>query len=390
MASRNWQGQGLPPSRVECKLHTLRVRQSYKNKTKNQNKNNDEKGDVIIMAKVYYNAEANENFFNNKKVAVIGYGSQGHAHAQNLRDSGVDVIIGIRKGKSFDKAVEDGFNVYTVKEAAEQADVIMNLLPDETQPKVYQEEIKPVLRAGQALMFAHGFNVHFNQIVPPADVDVLLVAPKGPGHLVRRTYEQGAGVPALFAIYQNVTGEARELALAYARGIGSLRAGGLETTFQEETETDLFGEQAVLCGGLTALVKAGFETLTEAGYQPEVAYFECLHELKLIIDLMYEGGMENMRYSISDTAQWGDFVSGPRVVTETTKEAMKAILKDIQDGEFAKGWILENQANRPVFNAINNRENQHQIEVVGRELRKMMPFVKPQQKEKEVVAVAKN
>lgn len=342
------------------------------------------------MAKVYYNAEANENFFNGKKVAVVGYGSQGHAHAQNLRESGVDVIIGIRPGKSAEKAKEDGFQVFSVKEAAEQADVIMNLLPDETQPKVYQEEIQPALTAGKALMFAHGFNVHFSQIVPPADVDVLLVAPKGPGHLVRRTYTEGAGVPALFAIYQDVTGTAKELALAYARGIGSLRAGGLETTFKEETETDLFGEQAVLCGGLTSLVKAGFETLTEAGYQPEVAYFECLHELKLIIDLMYEGGMENMRYSISDTAQWGDFVSGPRVVTEASKQAMKAVLKDIQDGEFAKGWILENQANRPVFNAINRQENEHPIEVVGRELRKMMPFVKPQQQEKEVVAVAKN
>lgn len=331
------------------------------------------------MAKVYYNADAQENFFNNKKVAVIGYGSQGHAHSQNLRDSGVDVIIGIRPGKSANKAKEDGFEVFTVKEAAEQADVIMILLPDESQPVVYNTEIKPVLRAGQALMFAHGFNIHFNQIVAPEDVDVLLVAPKGPGHLVRRTYTEGAGVPALFAIFQDKTGTARELALAYARAIGALRAGGLETTFKEETETDLFGEQAVLCGGLTSLIKAGFETLTEAGYQPEVAYFECLHEMKLIIDLIYEGGMENMRYSISDTAQWGDFVSGPRVVTESSKQAMKAVLKDIQDGEFAKGWILENQANRPVFTAINRQEKEHPIEVVGRELRKMMPFVKPQQ-----------
>ena len=331
------------------------------------------------MAKVYYNADAQENFFDNKKVAVIGYGSQGHAHSQNLRDSGVNVIIGIRPGKSANKAKEDGFEVFTVKEAAEQADVIMILLPDESQPVVYNNEIKPVLRAGQALMFAHGFNIHFNQIVAPEDVDVLLVAPKGPGHLVRRTYTEGAGVPALFAIFQDKTGTARDLALAYARAIGAFRAGGLETTFKEETETDLFGEQAVLCGGLTSLIKAGFETLTEAGYQPEVAYFECLHEMKLIIDLIYEGGMENMRYSISDTAQWGDFVSGPRVVTESSKQAMKAVLKDIQDGEFAKGWILENQANRPVFTAINRQEKEHPIEVVGRELRKMMPFVKPQQ-----------
>lgn len=342
------------------------------------------------MAKVYYNSDANQNYFNTKQVAVIGYGSQGHAHAQNLRDSGVDVIIGIRKGKSFDKAKSDGFKVYTVEEAAEQADVIMILLPDETQPKVYEQEIKPGLQAGNALLFAHGFNVHFSQIVPPADIDVLLVAPKGPGHLVRRTYEQEAGVPALFAIHQDVTGEAKELALAYAKGIGALRAGVLETTFKEETETDLFGEQAVLCGGVTSLVKAGFETLTEAGYQPEVAYFECLHELKLIVDLMYEGGLENMRYSISDTAQWGDFVSGPRIVNENVKAEMKKVLKDIQDGEFAKGWILENQANRPVFNAVNQRENQHPIEVVGRELRKMMPFVKQQQTKKEVVTVAKN
>ncbi|WP_409302022.1 ketol-acid reductoisomerase [Peribacillus sp. SCS-155] len=340
------------------------------------------------MTKVYYNAEANEAYFQNKRVAVIGYGSQGHAHAQNLRDSGVDVVVGLRPGKSWDNAEQDGFLVKNVSDAADLADVIMILLPDELQPKVYKEEIDPVLRAGQALMFAHGFNIHFNQIVPPADVDVLLVAPKGPGHLVRRTYEQGAGVPALFAIYQDVSGEAKELALAYAKGIGALRAGALETTFREETETDLFGEQAVLCGGVSALVKAGFETLTEAGYKPEVAYFECLHELKLIVDLMYEGGLENMRYSISDTAQWGDFTTGPRIVNDAVKAEMKNVLKDIQEGQFAKGWILENQANRPVFNAINEREKEHPIETVGRELRKMMPFV--QQNKKEVKAVAKN
>ncbi|PLT30197.1 ketol-acid reductoisomerase [Peribacillus deserti] len=343
------------------------------------------------MAKVYYNGDANQQYFNNKKVAVIGYGSQGHAHAQNLRDSGVEVVIGLREGKSWNSAVNDGFAVYNVREAAGQADVIMILLPDERQTKVYNEEIAPVLRPGQALMFAHGFNVHFNQIVAPQDVDVLLVAPKGPGHLVRRTFEQGAGVPALFAIHQDVTGDARELALAYAYGIGSLRAGGLETTFKEETETDLFGEQAVLCGGLTSLVKAGFETLTEAGYQPELAYFECLHELKLIVDLMYEGGLEGMRYSISDTAQWGDFVSGPRVVNEEVKKEMKRVLTDIQQGQFAKGWILENQANRPVFNAINESEKEHPIEKVGRELRAMMPFVNQKQaQKKEVAALAKN
>lgn len=342
-----------------------------------------------MTTQMYYNNDANQAYLQGKTIAIVGYGSQGHAHAQNLRDSGYKVIIGLRKGGSWDKAVADGFEVYSVKEAVEQADVIQVLLPDEMQPKVYNEEIKPGLTAGKALMFAHGFNVHFTQIVPPADVDVLLVAPKGPGHLVRRTFEQGAGVPALFAIYQDVTGETKELALAYAYGIGSLRAGALETTFREETETDLFGEQAVLCGGLSALVKAGFETLTEAGYKPELAYFECLHELKLIVDLMYEGGLENMRYSISDTAQWGDFVAGPRVITDSVKVEMKNILTDIQEGRFAKGWILENQANRPEFNSINRRENEHPIEVVGRELRKMMPFVQPQ-KQKEVVAVAKN
>ncbi|MDQ0156159.1 ketol-acid reductoisomerase [Robertmurraya andreesenii] len=335
------------------------------------------------MAKMYYNGDANEAYLNGKKVAVIGYGSQGHAHALNMRDSGVDVVVGLRKGKSWDKAVEDGLEVYTVAEATAKADVVMILLPDELQPKVYKEEIEPNL-TNQALMFAHGFNVHFHQIVPPTTCDVLLVAPKGPGHLVRRTYQEDAGVPALFAIYQDVTGEARELALAYARAIGALRAGALETTFKEETETDLFGEQAVLCGGTTALVKAGFETLVEAGYQPELAYFETLHELKLIVDLMYEGGLAGMRYSISDTAQWGDFVTGPRIVTDEVKKEMKAVLKDIQDGQFAKGWILENQANRPVFNAINERENEHLIEKVGKELRAMMPFVNKNRK-KEVV-----
>jgi ketol-acid reductoisomerase len=340
------------------------------------------------MAKMYYNGDANELYLKGKKVAVIGYGSQGHAHAQNMRDSGVEVIIGLRKGKSWEKAEQDGFKVYSVAEATAQADVVMILLPDELQPKVYKEEIEPNL-TNQALMFAHGFNIHFNQIVPPKECDVLLVAPKGPGHLVRRTYLEGAGVPALFAIYQDVSGEAKELALAYAKAIGSLRAGALETTFKEETETDLFGEQAVLCGGLTSLVKAGFETLTEAGYQPELAYFECLHELKLIVDLMYEGGLAGMRYSISDTAQWGDFVSGPRVINDQVKQEMKAVLKDIQEGKFAKGWILENQANRPVFNAINEREKEHPIEQVGRELRKMMPFVN-KDKQKEVVSSAQN
>ncbi|EDW20643.1 ketol-acid reductoisomerase [Bacillus sp. FSL K6-4563] len=338
------------------------------------------------MVKVYYNGDIQENVLNGQKVAIIGYGSQGHAHALNLKESGVDVIVGVRKGGSYTKAQEDGHQVFTVKEAAAQADIVMVLLPDEQQKKVYDEEIKDQLEAGNSLVFAHGFNVHFHQIVPPSDVDVYLVAPKGPGHLVRRTYEQGAGVPALFAIYQDVSGQAKDKALAYAKAIGGARAGVLETTFKEETETDLFGEQAVLCGGLTSLVKAGFETLTEAGYQPELAYFECLHELKLIVDLMYEEGLEGMRYSISDTAQWGDFVSGPRVVDANVKESMKAVLTDIQNGTFAKEWIVENQVNRPRFNAINANENEHQIEIVGRKLREMMPFVK-QGKKKEAVSV---
>lgn len=342
------------------------------------------------MTKVYYNGDVNDLVLSNKKVAVIGYGSQGHAHAQNLRESGVDVVVGLRPGKSWEQATKDGLPVFSVREAVEQADVVMILLPDEYQPKVYKEEIEPALEPGNSLVFAHGFNVHFSQIVPPSFVDVFLVAPKGPGHLVRRTYSEGAGVPALFAVEQDVTGEAKDIALAYAKAIGSARAGVLETTFKEETETDLFGEQAVLCGGLTSLVKAGFETLVEAGYQPEVAYFECLHELKLIVDLMYEDGMAGMRYSISDTAQWGDFVSGPRVVNDQVKAEMKEVLKDIQTGKFAKGWILENQANRPEFNAINRRENEHQIEVVGRKLREMMPFVKQRQAKAVVVSNAEN
>ncbi|MDR9791579.1 MULTISPECIES: ketol-acid reductoisomerase [Aeribacillus] len=346
------------------------------------------KGDVQ-MTKVYYNGDINGAVLEGKKVAILGYGSQGHAHALNLKESGVDVVVGVRKGKSFEKAQEDGLEVKTVREAVEEADIIMVLVPDEKQRELYENEVKPGLKAGNALVFAHGFNVHFNQIVPPSDVDVFLVAPKGPGHLVRRTYTEGAGVPALIAVEQNVTGQAKELALAYAKAIGSARAGVLETTFKEETETDLFGEQAVLCGGLTSLVKAGFETLVEAGYKPEVAYFECLHELKLIVDLLYEGGLSNMRYSISDTAQWGDFVSGPRVIDAHVKENMKAVLNDIQTGKFAKEWILENQVGRPQFNAINNRENEHQIEQVGRVLRDMMPFVKPKNKEA-VVTGAKN
>lgn len=337
------------------------------------------------MAKVLYHNDIQEEVLKTKKVAVIGYGSQGHAHALNLKESGFDVVVGLRKGKSWDKAVEDGVNVQKVSDAVAEADVVMVLLPDEHQPQVFENEIKPNLTPGNALAFAHGFNIHFNQVVPPDDVDVFLVAPKGPGHLVRRTFEEGAGVPSLYGIYQDVTGQAKEVALAYAKGIGSGRAGVLETSFQEETETDLFGEQAVLCGGLSSLVKAGFETLTDAGYQPEVAYFECMHELKLIVDLMYEGGLEGMRYSISDTAQWGDFASGPRVVNDETKARMKEVLGDIQNGTFAKGWILENQVNRPQFNAINEKEKNHPIEQVGRELRELMPFVKQSAKPKKEV-----
>jgi len=334
------------------------------------------------MVKVLYNGDIQEEVLQGKKIAVIGYGSQGHAHALNLKESGFDVVVGLRQGKSWDKAVEDGVEVRSVAEATAASDVVMILTPDELQPKVYEESIKPNLEAGNALVFAHGFNIHFTQIVPPADVDVFLVAPKGPGHLVRRTFTEGAGVPALYAIHQDYTGQAKDIALAYAKGIGAARAGVLETSFQEETETDLFGEQAVLCGGVTSLIKAGFETLVEAGYQPEIAYFECLHEMKLIVDLFYEGGFSNMRYSISDTAQWGDFVSGPRVINAETKARMKEVLTDIQTGAFAKGWILENQTNRPQFNAINRSENNHLIEKVGSELRALMPFIqKPVKKE---------
>mgnify|MGYP001232324749 CR=1 FL=1 len=335
------------------------------------------------MVKVLLNDDIQKDALQGKRIAIIGYGSQGHAHAQNLRDSGYDVIVGLRQGKSAERATEDGFTVLPVGEAVSSADVIMILMPDEAQAKVYTESIEPNLKPNSALAFAHGFNIHFGQIVPPENVDVFMVAPKGPGHLVRRTYEEGAGVPALYAVYQDATGEAKDIALSYAKGIGAARAGVLETTFKEETETDLFGEQAVLCGGLTSLIKAGFEVLVEAGYQPEAAYFECLHEMKLIVDLIYEGGLSNMRYSISDTAQWGDFISGPRVINEETKERMREILKDIQTGKFAKEWILENQTNRPQFNAINAREQEHPIEKVGKELRQLMPFIKESVKEKE-------
>ncbi|MCG3399867.1 ketol-acid reductoisomerase [Staphylococcus massiliensis] len=328
------------------------------------------------MTQVYYDESVTKDALKGKKIAVIGYGSQGHAHAQNLKDNGYDVVIGIRPGKSFDQAKEDGFEVLTVSEASEASDVIMVLLPDEVQGQVYEKEIQPYLTKGKALAFAHGFNVHFKVIVPPSDVDVFLVAPKGPGHLVRRTFTEGSAVPALFAVEQDATNEARDIALSYAKGIGATRAGVIETSYKEETETDLFGEQAVLCGGVTRLIQAGYETLTEAGYQPEIAYFEVLHEMKLIVDLMYEGGMENMRYSISNTAEFGDYVSGPRVITDETKANMKKVLEDIQNGSFSDRFIKDNQNGFKEFKALRETQHGHPIEAVGRDLRDMMPFVK--------------
>ena len=327
------------------------------------------------MANIYYDEDASLDYLKDKTVAIIGYGSQGHAHALNLRDSGIKVIIGLLAGsRSIEKAKAEGFEVYSPDEAAKKADVIMILTPDTVQPALYQSAILPNLDEGNALAFAHGFNIHFGQIVPPSYVDVFLVAPKGPGHLVRWMYEEGKGVPGLFAVYQDFTGKAREIAMAYAKGIGATRAGLIETTFKEETETDLFGEQAVLCGGATALIKAGFETLIEAGYQPEVAYFECLHELKLIVDLIYQYGISGMRYSISDTARYGDVTRGKRVY-EAVKPLYKKILEEIQEGEFAKEWILENAANRPHFNALVKKDEEHPVEKVGKELRKMMPWL---------------
>ena len=329
------------------------------------------------MSKMFYDKDVKVELIKGKTVAIIGYGSQGHAHALNLHDNGVKVIVGLYKGsKSWQKAEQDGLEVLEVAAAVAKADIVMILIPDEKQAKIYYEHVAPNLKAGAALAFAHGFNIHFNQIVPPAETDVFMVAPKGPGHLVRRVFQEGKGVPCLKAVYQDATGQAEALSLAYAWGVGGTRAGVLTTTFQEETETDLFGEQAVLCGGATALVKAGFETLVEAGYQPEVAYFECLHELKLIVDLMYEGGMAAMRYSISDTAEYGDYMIGNRIVTDATKVEMKKVLTEIQTGVFARNWILENQANRPEFLATRRRESQHQIETVGKELRSMMSWIK--------------
>ncbi|WP_457640617.1 ketol-acid reductoisomerase [Persephonella sp.] len=327
------------------------------------------------MAKVYYDDDASLDVLKGKTVAIIGYGSQGHAHALNLRDSGVNVIIGLYSGsRSAEKARAEGFEVLIPDEAAKKADVIMMLIPDTIQPEVYETAILPNLDEGNALAFAHGFNIHFNQIVPPEYVDVFLVAPKGPGHLVRWQYEEGKGVPGLVAVHQDFTGQAKDIALAYAKGIGCTRAGLIETTFKEETETDLFGEQAVLCGGATALIKAGFETLVEAGYQPEVAYFECLHELKLIVDLIYQYGISGMRYSISDTARYGDVTRGDRIY-EAVKPIHKKILEEIQKGEFAKEWVLENIARRPHFDALVKRDEEHPVEKVGKELRKMMPWL---------------
>lgn len=326
---------------------------------------------------MFYEKDGDLGLFTGKKVAILGYGSQGHAHALNLKESGVDVMVGLREGsKSIEKAEENGLTVKSVADCAKEADLLMILLPDERQKDVYDNEIAPYLKEGQVLAFAHGFNIHFNQIVPPSNIDVIMVAPKGPGHLVRRVYQEGMGVPALIAIYQDASGKAKDIALAYAKGIGGLRAGVIETTFKEETETDLFGEQAVLCGGTTELIKAGFDTLVEAGYQKEIAYFECLHELKLIVDLIYEGGFENMRFSISDTAEYGDYVTSHRIITEETRKEMKNILKDIQDGTFAKNWIEENKTGRKYYNQRVEEELAHPIVETGKELRSMMKFIK--------------
>lgn len=328
------------------------------------------------MGKMYYDNDADLKVFEGKTVAIVGYGSQGHAHALNLKESGVNVVVGLQKGsKSKAKAESHGLMVKTVAEAVSDADVVMVLAPDTAQKKIYEESIAPYLKEGNALAFAHGFNIHFHQIVPPENVDVFMVAPKGPGHLVRRTFTEGMGVPDVFAVYQDYTGKCKELTLAYAKGIGGTRAGVIETTFKEETETDLFGEQAVLCGGITELIKAGFDTLTEAGYQPEIAYFECLHEMKLIVDLIYEGGFENMRYSVSDTAEYGDYVTGRRIVSEDTRREMKRVLSEIQDGTFASNWILENQAGRPKFYSMKNMELTHPIIDTGKKLRSMMSWI---------------
>ena len=330
------------------------------------------------MPKIYYENDANLDLIRNKTIGIIGFGSQGHAHALNLRDSGCNVMVGLYPGsKSWQAAQQAGLRVGTVEEVAKAADIIMILAPDQVQKQIYDESIGPALTAGKMLMFAHGFNVHFNQIAAPSDVDVTMIAPKAPGHKVRENFVNGIGVPALIAVAQNATENAKEVALAYGRGIGSAKAGIIETTFEEETETDLFGEQTVLCGGVTALVKTAFETLVQAGYQPEIAYFECMHELKLLVDLMHEGGMAYMRYSISDTAEYGDYTRGPKVIDDHVRQNMKQVLQNIRSGAFAREWILENQAGRPSFYALRKQNADHIIEKVGAQLRGMMPWLKP-------------
>ncbi len=333
------------------------------------------------MIKVYYEKDGNLDSLKKKTIAIIGYGSQGHAQAQNLRDNGVNVIISeIPGNENYELAKEHGFTPLTASEASKQADIVQILAPDEVQPMIYEKDLKANLTKGKALVFSHGFNIHFGQIIPPNDIDVFMIAPKGPGHLVRSVFLEGSGVPALLAIHQNPSGQAKKIALAYAKGIGATRAGVIETTFRDETETDLFGEQTVLCGGISELIKASFNTLVEAGYPPEMAYFECCHEMKLIVDLIYRGGLGFMRYSISNTAEYGDYSRGHRIITDETRKEMKKILKEIQSGEFAKEWILENKANRPVFNAARKRESEILLEKTGKELRAMMSWLKTPQK----------
>jgi ketol-acid reductoisomerase len=328
------------------------------------------------MARIFYDKDADLKILKGKRIAIIGYGSQGHAQAQNLRDSGVDVVVAELEGTAnYRLAKEHGFAPVSANEAAKKSDIIQILAPDTAQSRIYQDEIQGELKKGKTLVFSHGFNIHYGQIMPPPDVDVIMIAPKGPGHLVRRQFVEGKGVPSLVAVQQDASGGALKVALAYAKGIGSTRAGVIETTFKEETETDLFGEQVVLCGGTTELVRAGFDTLVAAGYQPEIAYFECLHELKLIVDLMYEGGISYMRYSISDTAEYGDLTRGRRIIDEETRLIMKEILEEVQDGTFAREWILENEAHRPVFNALRKKGQEHLIEKVGKELRRMMSWI---------------
>ncbi|MDR5683365.1 MAG: ketol-acid reductoisomerase [Armatimonadota bacterium] len=339
------------------------------------------------MAKTYYERNASPELIRSKRVAVLGYGSQGHAHALNLRDQGVSVVVGLKPGGSWDRARADRFRVVEVAEAVREADVVSVLLPDMVQAQVYREAIRPNLRRGQAMVFAHGFTVLYGQVEPPSDVDVLMVAPKSPGHRMREVFVEGQGVPGLVAVHQDTTGQAKDLALAYAWGVGCLRAGVVETTFREETESDLFGEQAVLCGGVTALIQAGFETLVEAGYQPEIAYFECLNELKLIVDLIYEGGIQRMRYSVSDTAEYGDYTRGPQIIDQHVRQRMREILKEIQDGRFAREWILEGQANFPSLQNLRVRAAQHPIEEVGRQLRAMMPWLRRQPNGAQAVGV---